>query len=373
MNIVKKILKAHIIVILSCMIVFYSFDSGECQGKKPEYIKIKIGVIAPFTGPMAFIGELMKEGIELANDEINSDKENHGFQFEIVYSDNKGTPKDTVSIIQKNINIDKIKFFLVSPTPACMAAAPIVDKAQVIMFAGSTHPYITDKSRYIFRTCASNAEENELLTTYTKRAKILTTSVLYVEDDFGQSSVRHFEEHFSGKVISKDPYSLRNKDFRDQILRLKLKNPESYLILGYGVAFSTILKQMAELGIDKPILGNLGFSNPPVQKMLKILPQDFTERVTFSSPVFSKKFEHKIEERFSKKTNLNQAFAYDFLKIVSSEIKKSGVETNKIIESIPLINNYTGGFQSITFMPNGDSRSVVRLMKIKDGEIVQVE
>ncbi|MDP8218642.1 MAG: ABC transporter substrate-binding protein [Candidatus Theseobacter exili] len=344
---------------------------GSCSSSNTK--TIKISAIIPLTGPISFVGDYIKEGMELAKEEVNSNSKEYGFTFEIVYGDNKGAAKETVSIIQRNINIDKIKFFMVSPTPACMAIAPIVDRTKTIMFAGSMHPYITDKSEYIFRTCVSNAEENELLSEYATSVGIKSIAALIVKDDFGQSAVKDFKDHFTGKILIEEPYDMRNMDFRQQILKVKNTKPDAILILGYGIAYPNILKQMAELGVDSPVLGNMGFSNPPVQKTLKILPQNFLNRIIFTSPDISEKFSRIIEQKFSKTPNLNQAFGYDFIKIIASEIKKNGLDIEKIKRSILLINNYTGAFNKITFNSKGDSRSIVNLVKIEKGERVPIK
>jgi len=341
------------------------------MGSNGKAFTVNIGVIIPLTGPISFVGQLIKEGVELAKNEINANSIKNGFKLEIQYSDNKGLPKDTVSIIQRNIQIDKIKLFLIAPTPACMAVAPIVDKMKVIMFVGSTHPYVTDESKYIFRTCASNAEENELLIKYATKKGIRSVGTLFVQDDFGQSAAKYFKDHFDGEVVIEEPYNMSDMDFRRQLLKIKQSNPEAVLLHGYGGAFPVILKQMLELAMDdRPILSDLGFTNPPVQNSIKTLPQNFMKRITFSAPAFSQKFTDLIEQKYSKKPNLAQAYAYDFINIMASEIKKNGFDIETIKESILQINNYSGAFEKISFLPNGDSRSIVKLMKIENGEIV---
>jgi len=372
MKVFNKYLNACITVFLiGLFFVWCSPVLG--QGARPNIQAVKIGAIIPLTGPISFVGELIKEGLELAIEEVNPKIMNDGYQLEIVYGDNQGSTAKSVSLIQKDIHINKIKFFMVSPTPSSMAVAPIVDKAKRIMFAGSTHPYITDLSQYIFRTCASNAEENELLIKYAEKKGIKSVGALFVDDDFGQSAINYFHNHFKGKVVVKEAYNMKHTDFRNQILKLKQSAPDAILIEGYGIAFPIILKQMVELGIKCPILGNLGFVNPPVQKTLKFLPEDFKNNIIFSSPTFSKYFTELIENKFSRKPNLNQAFAYDFIMLIASEISKYGLDVEKIKEAVPMIKNYTGAFENITFLPNGDSRSIVKLMKISNGEIIPYE
>ena len=164
---------------------------------------------------------------------------------------------------------------------------------------------------------------------------------------------------------------MRKSDFRPQLLKLKQASPEAYLIHGYGVAFPAILKQMLELGMtDRPILSDLGFSNPPVQEMLKILPKEFADKIVFSAPAFSKEFTAAVQGKFSKMPNFNQAYPYDFIKIMYAQIAKYGTDVEKIRESILKIQDYSGAFENIAFLPNGDSRRIVTLRKIENGKIV---
>ncbi|MFX1555452.1 MAG: ABC transporter substrate-binding protein, partial [Promethearchaeota archaeon] len=48
---------------------------------------IKIGVIGPFTGPVAFNGEEMRKGVMLAVDEMNAKGGLFGQKIEIVFGD----------------------------------------------------------------------------------------------------------------------------------------------------------------------------------------------------------------------------------------------------------------------------------------------
>ncbi len=361
-------LKKIMFLLLICTVMIIS-----CSGGQKKDNTVKLGAIIPLTGPIAPIGELMKSGLELAKEEINSQSAQTGLKVEIVYGDNKGLPKDAVSQIQKQISIDKIKYFIVSPTPACMAVAPIVDKEKVIMFAGSLHPYITEQSKYIYRTTVSNAEVDELIARYAEKNNFKNIAVIYVEDDFGQSSLQYFKKVFKGNVIAEEPYSEKDSDFREQILKIKKANPDAILTYGYGTAYPIILKQMVEYNINLPILSDTSMANPPVQAVINQLPQAFTDRIVFAAPLFSKRFVELTREKFSKEANLNYAFTYDFVKIVSQAIEKNGNDVEKVRQYINNLKDFTGAAEKITFLPNRDTRSAVRLMKMKNGKIVELD
>jgi len=373
MKLFKYGTRVKLAILLFFVLSFIAIPHGDCGRAEVKILTVKVGAIIPLTGTISFIGNLIKEGMELAVEEVNKKSAENGFRLEIVYGDNQGAPKHTISIIQRNINIDGIKLFMVSPTPACMAVAAIVDKAKVIMFAGSTHPYITDRSAFIFRTCVSNAEENNLLIKYAESNGIESVGALFVEDDFGLSAVRYFQTHFNGKVVIEEPYDNRNTEFRSQILKVRRADPAAVLIQGYGNAIPTILKQMAELGVDRPILGNLGFANPPAIRALKNLPADFVKKIIFSAPIFSQKFTNLIENKFSMKPDLPQAFGYDFIKIIAREINEYDLDVEQIRKSILQIKNYSGALEKISFSPNGDSRSTVKLMKVQKGKVVPLD
>ena len=100
--------------------------------RKPAEEKVvKIGIIAPLSGPASTWGEQLRKGIELALDELNLDERK---LLRIIYEDSEADPKKAVSAVQKLISVDKVQA-IIGPLSSneVLSVAPIVEKAKVVL------------------------------------------------------------------------------------------------------------------------------------------------------------------------------------------------------------------------------------------------
>ena len=84
-------------IIAVLFLSFFLIEQG-CEGKKDV---IKIGAILPLTGPAAQYGKMLKNGMELAKEEINANSGVDGKQIEIIYEDDQSQAAAGVSAINK--------------------------------------------------------------------------------------------------------------------------------------------------------------------------------------------------------------------------------------------------------------------------------
>jgi len=114
---------------------------------------VKVGVIAPFSGPFAHYGKLFKDGTEAYLKQQGGKFGGHDIQ--IVYRDSGGpNPAGVKTAAQELIVNDKVDYLggLVF-TPNAMAVAPLIQqsKTPTVIFNAATSS-ITPKSDYFIRT-----------------------------------------------------------------------------------------------------------------------------------------------------------------------------------------------------------------------------
>ena len=116
-------------------------DKTSIQEKTP----IKIGALLPLSGPNAKYGEEIRQGIELAREELNSQGGINGRNVEVLYEDDQADPKTGVSAIQKLIDVEGVHVIL-GPwaSGVALATAPIAEDKKVIMLAEAIAPAISD-------------------------------------------------------------------------------------------------------------------------------------------------------------------------------------------------------------------------------------
>src|SRR3989338_1342421 len=149
----KKIFVPIIIAVAVGILIGYRagrvWPTKEIWEADTTIIPIKIGALLPLTGTFAQLGEDVKNGLEIAREEI---KTRYGIAFDIVYEDSSADPKVSVLAASKLINIDKIGVVVGGPgSSANLAAVPIFEKNKTIFIAISATPKLNEAGEYIFK------------------------------------------------------------------------------------------------------------------------------------------------------------------------------------------------------------------------------
>lgn len=114
---------------------------------------VRVGVLAPLSGPFAMYGKQFREAIEVYRKQ-NGDKAG-GHTVEIVYRDLTETnPALAKALAQELVVKDKVQYLAgVVFTPNALAIAPLAEEAKVpfVVFNAATSA-VTAKSNYVTRT-----------------------------------------------------------------------------------------------------------------------------------------------------------------------------------------------------------------------------
>ena len=120
-------------VVLFMGVSVFCLPTQPAAAEAPEVIKV--GIIAPLSGPAAWAGAAIKEGADLLVEEANSaggiyiKDYKKKMKMEIIYGDSQSKPAIGVTVAEKLITKDKVHFlvgeaFHSSVTMAVMELAP---------------------------------------------------------------------------------------------------------------------------------------------------------------------------------------------------------------------------------------------------------
>ena len=129
-----------VVVVLVVLWGGYSFLQSPSEPVSTD--PTKIGFIGPLTGDAAVYGELLRNVIQLAVNEINAAGGIGGRQIEMIYEDGKCNGKDGANAMQKLVNVDQVKIVIGGfCSSESLAAAPIAMNNKVLLFSpGSSSP-----------------------------------------------------------------------------------------------------------------------------------------------------------------------------------------------------------------------------------------
>jgi len=348
--------------------------------KPAEEEVVKIGIIAPLSGPASTWGEQLRKGIELALDELNLDERK---LLRIIYEDSEADPKKAVSAVQKLISVDKVQA-IIGPLSSneVLSVAPIVEKAKVVLLTPTApHKDIAKAGDYIFRIYPSDEKRSIMLADYTVRELTAKrVGVIYRGDEFGLAVKDEYiqrlkELGLKNNSIITERYEPGNTDFRTIILKVSIKNPEVVLIVGHSKELGFIVRQSHEMGFKPQFLSTADFENPEVLK----IAGEAAEGVIYGSIMFNikssdsrvKSFRDRYQKFFNttEEPGIVTALSYDAFNVIYYAIKRASFpSSDNIKKMLYRIKNFPAVTGDITFDEHGDVTKSWGLKIVRNGK-----
>ena len=223
---------------------------------------IRLGMLAPLTGPFAQVGKDMVNGAELYLDEIG--RVAAGRTLELIVEDSEGNPSTALNKARKLVEQDKVHV-LTGGLLANVGYAlqPYIDGQKI----PATYPVIAadditqrKPAKWIVRTGWTTSQPMhpfaEWLIKHTKYRKVTTIGMDYA---FGYETVGGFQHVFEeqgGRIVQKIWTPLNTNDFAPFLAQIK-RDADAVLALFVGRLAVQFMKQYEESGLKGrlPLLG----------------------------------------------------------------------------------------------------------------------
>ncbi|KKW66979.1 leucine ABC transporter substrate-binding protein [Lampropedia cohaerens] len=253
---------------------------------------IKIAVVGPTTGALTQYGDMVKEGVDTAVEQINGAGGVLGKQLEIVVIDDACEPKQGPVAANRVVN-EGIGYVIGGVcSGATIAAAPIYDEEGVVMVTPSaTSPALTDGNDYefIFRTIGRDDQQGPAAAKYIiEKVKPKKVAILHDKASYGQgiaAAVRADLEKAGIPIAFFEGINAGDTDYSAVITKLRSEEVDFVYFGGYHPEMGLLLRQASEQGVNARFMGPEGVGNPDinaiagdaVEGMLVTLPADFTQ------------------------------------------------------------------------------------------------
>lgn len=372
----KKLLSIILVVVISISALSFSGCSNTTESSNT----IRIGTASPMTGDYAQFGEYVKEGLELAKEEINSSGGVLGKQIEIVYADDKGDSKEAVSVAQKFVSDSSIvgilgHFF----SGATLASGPIYQQNGMPTIAiASTNPDVAQIGDYVYRINVGDNYQGSQLAKYLYEVqKVRKVAVVYDNNDYGKGVSSVFIKTFKelgGDIVAEESYiGGQEKDFSVIVTKLKASNPEAVMMASYYTEGALIVQQSRNSGLAIPfVCTDSMYTNDFITLGGKTV--EGVRVVAYFHPSDTRKeaqeFVKKYREKYGKEANSWSPFAYDALYTMADAIKRAGSLDKKAIQKAISETKDLNGATGATSFANSrepEGKDLV-VLKIENGE-----
>lgn len=324
---------------------------------------LKIGVAEALTGGGAQYGVPIRNGFQLAADEINAKGGINGNKIQLVIEDEQGKKEEAINVFKKLIFQDKV-LMIFGPTlsNSMFAAGPVANGAKVVAFGTSnTANGITDIGPYIFR---NSVMESDVLpatvATAVKHYKLKTVAVIYGNDDaFTKSGYDVFKQVLAEQkipVTTTETYVKGDVDFKAQLTKIKGSNPDAVVCSCLAEEAANIMLQARGLGLKVPFIGGNGFNSPKLFEISKLAGEGTFVGSPWanSNPApANKAFVAAYQKKYGVEPNQFAAQGYDALHIAAAALKDVklsgdlGADREALKNALPKvnINGATGPFK----------------------------
>ena len=382
---INKILSLTLVAVMLCVTLV------GCGNDKPSGDTFRIGGIGPTTGDAATYGTAVKNGTQIAVDEINANGGINGYQIEFKFQDDENDPEKSVNAY--NVLKDWGMQMLVGSTTSGCTVAVAAETANDNMFqltpsGSSTDCTVNDN---VFRVCFSDPDQGKASANYiannklaTKIAVIYDSSSVYSTGIYQSFVLQAAENNLE---VTASAFTSDNKtDFSVQLQSAKENGAELVFLPIYYQEASAILSQADTMGYDPLWFGCDGLDG--ILTGVENWDTSLAEGVMLLTPFaadakdeLTQNFVKTYVEKYGETPNQFAADAYDAVYAIKAAAEaadlKPDMSVSEICEAMKTamttisIDGLTGAAMSWT--ASGEPNKGPKAVEIVDGKYVLKE
>lgn len=244
----------------------------------PAYadVTVKIGHVAPISGPQSHLGKDNENGAQMAIDELNAKGVMIGGEkahFELLKEDDAADPKQGTAAAQKLVDakVNGVVGHLNSGTT--IPASKIYSDAGIPQISPSaTNPkYTLQGFKTAFRVCANDGQLGATLGKYAATTlKGKTVALIDDKSAYGEGVAEEFKKgavKAGAKVVAAEHTTDKATDFQSILTNVKGKKPDVVFYGGMDAQAGPMLRQMKQLGIGSKFMGGDGICSTELSKL----------------------------------------------------------------------------------------------------------
>jgi len=364
-------IKSAIALSAAALILSGCGKGGDKSAAVPaDGVEVKIGHVAPLTGPIAHLGKDNENGARLALEEINKAGltiDGKKVVLTLVPEDDAEDPKTATQVAQKLVDAKVVGVVGHLNSGTSIPASKIYSDAGITQISpSSTNPDYTNQGfKTTYRLVATDAQQGPALGNYVANTlKAKTVAIIDDSTQYGKGLADEFEKTVKAagvKVVTREASNNKATDFKAILTKIKGSKPDVIMYGGMDATGGPLAKQATELGIKAKIVGGDGMCT---EKLIE-LAGDAVVNVTCSEAgkALSKMaqgadFQKRYKERFNSDVQIYAPYVYDAVNVmVDAMVKANSSDPAKYLPVLASTSGYKGVTGDIGFDEKGDIKN----------------
>ena len=297
---------------------------------------IKIGFISTFSGPVAVIGNDMRNSFELGLDHLG--RKMAGLPVEVIYEDDGFKPETGLQKTQKLIESDKVDFIVgyIWSNVLLASLKPAVDSKTFLITTNAGPSQLAGElcSPYVFSTSWQNDQTPQAMGLYMNQKGVKSVFLIGPNYAAGKDMLAGVASTCKGKVLGQEltvwPSQL---DFSAELSKAKAAKPDAIFVFYPGAAGVQFLTQYAQAGLKGQIPLYTAFTidelSLPRQKDLALGVPGAQEWVNDLPNPTNKKYVADYKAKYKSSPSFYGAQTYDAAALINSAVVAVKGDTSK--------------------------------------------
>lgn len=363
--------------------------SNSGSSSKKDADKYYIGGIGPTTGATAIYGTAVKNGAQIAVDEINAAGGINGKQIECRFEDDQNDAEKAVNAYNTLKDWGMQMLVGTTTTAPCIAVAgkTASDNVFQITPSASSPDVLSSGNGNVFQVCFTDPNQGVASAQYIAENKLATKiGIIYDSSDVYSSGI---EEKFEAEaktqglnIVSKAAFTADSKtDFGTQLQKAKDAGADLLFLPIYYQEASIILKQADTMGYKPKFFGVDGMDGIlTVENFDTKLAEDVMLLTPFAADAKDKTVQNFVKtykEKYEDTPNQFAADSYDAVYALKAAIEESKATTDMSASDMCdalkgamtkiKMQGLTGGKDGLTWNESGEVTKSPKAVIIKNG------
>ncbi|MBE6467789.1 MAG: ABC transporter substrate-binding protein [Alphaproteobacteria bacterium] len=351
-------------IVLSLMLAVSLAACGEKTESPKENEKpvVKIGVSLPLSGPMAYVGKVLKTTVSLVEKDLSDEIRN---EYEFIIEDNSFDTKRAAMINNKFFNNDKVDAILDVGSKVGLITYPLADKNKVIHISLATEKAVA-KGAYSFINWAQPSDTAKKMVDKILKDKI-NNIVIFTQEDQAMVAIsdelkRGFENNNIKYIEKKNNHG--EKDFNTVLNDLMLFEPQLFILLEYTPSINVLIKRIKEMNFSAQVTS--------VETFGYMDNKEDIEGLWYSdAPDIKNEYRDKFIRHNKSENTYGVGYIYDSLNMLVQAFENA--TDNNVLEAFKNIKKYEGVVGTLEQDEQGVIHSQAVIKKIVNGQPVVVE
>jgi branched-chain amino acid transport system substrate-binding protein len=331
-----------------------------CAGRKP----VPVGFAGRLTGAQSDLGIQIRNGVQLAVEDVNASGGINGRPIELIIRNDEGTPKGAISADRQLIDAGVVAIIGHVLSTETGAALPTINKARIVIISPSaSSPKLTELSPYYFQVNPRLQSRLPDFARYIYQTRGMKTLAITYDTDnpvFTRSYYDLFSSAYrklGGKVTGVVAFSFKSKpNFNALVKQLRAGKQDGLLIIASSPDTAIISQQTRLIGWNVALFSSFWADLDVVNTLGGRAVQGMALETSFNVQSKSPKLQNFIRRyraKYGPATSFESAIGgYETLMLLAEVLKKTNGSKEGLRKALLDIKSFEGLIDTFHFDKN---------------------